>query len=88
MLHPMRRHTITASPFVEWKLGDHVDLGFNVSATKRQLPGPDPDEIDPSDFAQLSRLEFAEPFSFVGNVNVVIHFDRTNGARNDRLSDL
>lgn len=88
MIHPERRHSMSASPFVEWKIGNHVDLHLNVSATKRELPGPHPDEIDPTDYAQSTRLSFAEPFAMQASFSIQIHRDRTNGARNDRLSNL
>ncbi len=88
VLHPERRHSISAQPFIEWKLGDHIDLGFQFFIAERQLPGPDPAELDPTDFAQSSRLSFAEPFAMNGSLNLSIHWDRTNGARNDRLSDM
>jgi hypothetical protein len=88
LLHPTLRHNISASPFLKWKLGDHVDLSLTLSMTKRELPGPDPDEIDPSDYAQQSRLSYAEPFALNGSLSLSIHWDRTNGARNDRFEDL
>jgi hypothetical protein len=88
LVHPERRHSISASPFIEWKLGDHVDLQLQFFVAERQLPGPDPAEIDPTDYAQSSRLSFAEPFAMNGSLNLSIHWDRTNGARNDRLSDM
>ncbi|MBS1120235.1 MAG: hypothetical protein H6Q90_2463 [Deltaproteobacteria bacterium] len=88
VLHPERRHSISAAPFIEWKLGNHVDLELQFFITERQLPGPDPAEIDPTDYAQSSRLSFAEPFAMNGSASLSIHWDRTNGARNDRLSDL
>jgi hypothetical protein len=88
LIHPMRRHRISASPFVELKLGDHVDLSLNFSVTKRELPPPDESLIDPTDFETLSRLSFAEPFSLNGSFNLTVHWDRTNGARNDRFSDI
>lgn len=88
LLHPMRRHELRASPSVQIQLGAHVDINLSFSITKRELPGPDADEIDPTDFAQLSRLSYAEPLSMNGSFNVRIHWDRTNGARNDRLTEL
>ena len=38
--------------------------------------------------ALLSRLSYAEPLSINGSLNLTIHWDRTNGARNDRFSDI
>ena len=86
--HPMRRHSITVSPFVEVQLGDRVDLAFSISLTERELPGPDPAAIDPADFEQQSRLSFAEPLSISGTLNLNIHFDPTNGVRNDRIESI
>jgi hypothetical protein len=86
--HPSRRYQITASPFVTIQVGDHVDLNLSFSITKRQLPAPDPTAIDPADYEQLSRLSYAEPLSMFGGVGLSIHWDPTNGARNDRLDSI
>ena len=86
--HPGRRHLVTASPFVTVQLGTHVDLNLSFSITQRELPGPDPNEIDPSDYAQLSRLSYAEPLSINGSIGLQIHWDPTNGVRNDRLESI
>lgn len=85
---PARRHMFTASPFVTIQLGGHVDLNLAFSITQRQLPAPDEAAIDPSDFAQLSRLSYAEPLSMNGSVGLTFHLDPTNGARNDRLESI
>ena len=61
---------------------------MSFSITKRALPLPDESQIDPLDFQQLSRLAYAEPLSLNGSVSVTFHWDRTNGARNDRFTDL
>jgi hypothetical protein len=88
LIHPGRRHLLEASPFVEVKLGDHIDLAMSFSITKRELPAPDETKIDPSDYATRSRLSYAEPLSINGSLNLTIHWDHTNGARNDRFSDI
>ncbi len=85
VLHPGRRHTVSASPFIEWQLGDHVDLSLYLSMTKRALPGPA--ELDESNYEQIIRASYAEPFSAYGSFNLRFHWDRTNGERNDRFSD-
>ena len=87
-LHPTLRRSLTVSPFVEIKLGDHVDVSLSMSITQRELPAPDADAIDPSDFEQLSRLSYAEPLSISGSLNLRIHWDPTNGARNNRLESI
>ncbi len=88
LLAPSRRHHVSISPFIEWRLGGHVDLELSFSVTKRELPGPDESQIDPADYEQLSRLSYAEPLSMNGSMNLTIHWDRTNGARNDRFAEL
>ena len=86
--HPSRRHQVTASPFVAMQLGTHIDLNLAFSITQRELPAPDPNAIDPSDYAQLSRLSYAEPLSMTGSIGLSIHWDPTNGVRNDRISSI
>lgn len=88
MNHPARRHLLTAAPFVKIQMGSHVDLELSVSLTQRELPAPDPAAIDPMDFEQLSRLSYAEPFSFNGSIGLTIHWDPTNGVRNDRIESI
>ena len=84
VIHPMRRHTVSASPFIELQVGDHVDLNLSLSFTQRELPGPK--FLDTSNYEQLSRAAYAEPFSAFGSFNVRFHWDRSNGQRNDRFS--
>jgi hypothetical protein len=86
--HPNRRRAVTAAPFAQIQLGSRVDLNFSLSVTQRELPAPDMSAIDPSDFAQLSRLQFAEPLSISGSFGISIHFDPTNGVRNDRIESI
>lgn len=88
VVHPERRHSLSASPYVEVQIGSHIDLSASFSITKRELPAPDETQIDPSDYETSSRLSYAEPLSINGSLNLTIHWDRTNGARNDRLDDL
>jgi hypothetical protein len=88
VIHPGRRHNLTASPYIEVQIGGHVDVSASFSITKRELPAPDESMIDPSDYALLSRLSYAEPLSLNGSLNLTIHWDRTNGARNDRFEDI
>ena len=88
LLHPMRRRRLTVSPQVAIKLGDHVDVGLTFSLTQRELPGPDMDALDPSDYAQLSRLSYAEPLSMNGSLQLTFHWDPTNGVRNDRIESI
>lgn len=88
VFQPGRRHHVSASPFIEMQLGGHVDLNLSFSITKREVPGPDETLIDPADYEALSRLSYAEPLSMNGSLNLTIHWDETNGERNDRFNDL
>lgn len=86
--HPGRRLLLTASPFASIQIGNHVDLDLSFSVTKRTFPPPDPAAIDPSDFAQLSRLSYAEPLSFTSSIGLTLHWDPTNGVRNNRIESI
>ncbi len=88
LLHPTRRRTVTLSPQFGVRLGAHVDLSLSMSLTQREIPAPDDDAIDPSDFAQLSRLSYAEPLSISGSLNLTLHWDPSNGVRNDRIESI
>ena len=82
--HPMRRHTVSASPFIQLQVGAHVDVDLSVSLSERALPAP---VFDPSDYEAVTRAAYAEPLSASGSINLRFHWDRTNGERNDRFSD-
>lgn len=86
--HPGRRVILTASPNVTFQIGRHVDLSLTLSVTERHLPLPDPTAIDPSDYAQQSRLSYAEPLVLTGTFGLTVHWDPTNGARNDRITSI
>ncbi|MBA3465616.1 MAG: hypothetical protein H0T46_37135 [Deltaproteobacteria bacterium] len=86
--HPSRRFVFTASPFAKVQIGKHIDLSVSFSITKRTFPQPDQTAIDPSDFEQLSRLSYAEPLTLTGSIGLTIHWDPTNGVRNDRLESI
>ncbi len=88
LLEPARRNHVSAAPFIDWKLGAHVDLELALTITRRELPAPDPAQISPTDYALLSRLSYAEPLAINGSLSISLHADRTNGARNDRFTDL
>jgi hypothetical protein len=88
LLHPMRRHSFGLSPFVQLKIGDHVDLELSLQLNQREFPDPDPAAIDPSDYELQSRLSYAEPFSIGGTLSLNIHWDATNGVRNDRIESI
>lgn len=85
VLHPTRRYTLSVSPGVEIQLGDHVDLSFDLSLTRRELP----EFVIPDDDPQaVGRADYAEPTSMYGGFNVRLHWDPTNGARNNRFTNL
>lgn len=86
--HPLRRNTLSISPFIELQLGAHVDLNLSLSVTRRELPAPDPEHLDHASFEQISRASYAEPLSGYGSFNLRFHWDRTNGQRNDRFSNI
>jgi hypothetical protein len=52
--------------------------------TKRQVVAPDPAAIDMASYAEVSQLSYAEPFAVNASFGLTFHWDRTNGARNDR----
>ncbi|HEY0252591.1 MAG TPA: hypothetical protein VGC41_13745, partial [Kofleriaceae bacterium] len=86
--HPTRRHTFTAAPVVTFQIGRHIDLSLTLSVTQRELPKPDLRYVNPSDFQTLSRLSFAEPFAITGTIGLTLHWDPTNGERNDRITSI
>ena len=86
--HPTRRFSITASPFSTFQIGRHVDLSVAISVTQRQLPKPDLSLVEPSDYQTLSRLSYAEAFVMSGTIGLTLHWDPTNGARNDRITSI
>lgn len=86
--HPSRRHSVTAAPFVTFQIGTHIDLNLAMSVTQRELPKPDLTAIDPSDYQTLSRLSFAEPLALTGTIGLTLHWDPTNGERNDRITSI
>ena len=88
MNRPGRRLLLTAAPFATIQVGNHIDVNLSFSITKRTFPAPDPAAIDPSDYAQQSRLQYAEPLSMTGTVGLTFHWDPTNGVRNDRIDSI
>lgn len=85
LVHPARRYTLSLSPGVEIQLGAHVDLALSWSITRRELP----EFVIPEDDPQaVGRAEYAEPTSMDGSVSIRLHWDATNGARNNRFTNL
>ncbi len=85
ILHPTRRHDLSISPSIEWKLGDHVDVAFRFSLGKRAVPQP---VIPDDDFEAQGRAAYAEPLYTSGFFTLEVHFDPTNGVRNNRFENL
>lgn len=88
LLRADKRHHVTVAPSITWTLGSHVDLSLNASVTKREVPGPHPDAFDMADYELISRSSYAEPVSASGSFSLRIYWERSNGARNDRLDSL
>jgi len=84
MWHPERRNFVSLSPSITWQIGGHVDLTASFSVQRRTVVGPDPADINPQDYAEISQLSYAQPLAINGSLGVTFHWDRTNGARNDR----
>ncbi|MEQ1564697.1 MAG: hypothetical protein ABMA64_03580 [Myxococcota bacterium] len=83
LVNPLRRYALGADGNVDLTLGDHVDLFVSAGVTQQAIPGPA--DLDLGNFEQLTRASYAQPLSVYGNTNLRIHFDNTNGARNNRF---
>lgn len=84
LLDPFTRYVIDVGPSVNVQLGDHVDASFFFGVTKQAVPGPR--MIDMEDFEEVTRSSYAEPLSLSASFNLNLHWDRTNGERNNRWS--
>ena len=79
-----RNHRVVERRWIE-ALGDHVDLSLSVSVTKRELP----EFLIPKDDPEaIGRAEYAQSLSMNGFVSVRLHWDATNGVRNNRFTRL
>jgi hypothetical protein len=81
-----RRVVLEADPSIQLQLGPHLDIEVSGGVTDQEVPGPDPTKIDPNNFAQISRLQYAEPLQINVFFNVQFHWDRTDPSRNNRFS--
>lgn len=86
LLHPLQRYVLSVSGDMDLTLGDHVDLNFNMGLTQQAIPGPT--QIDTSSYEAVTRADYAEPLSLWGNLNIRVHWDHTNGERNNRFDAL
>jgi hypothetical protein len=84
LFDPLTRYVVDIGPSMSVQLGDHVDVSFSVGVTKQAVPGPR--SIDMEDFEEVTRSSYAEPLSLSAHFNLNIHWDRTNGERNNRWS--
>ncbi|MEC9464749.1 MAG: hypothetical protein VX834_03130 [Myxococcota bacterium] len=82
MLHPDKRYVIDINPEMTFQIGSHIDLSLAVGVTQQQVPGTA--DIDPQNYEQLQRSSYSDPLRIRGNLNLYIHFDRTNGEQNNR----
>jgi hypothetical protein len=82
MLRPTHRYSLSASPGMQVQLGRHVDLEIFATVTRREFPDP---VIDETDFNQVVRASYADPLSASLSFSLSLHWDATNGARNDRF---
>ena len=83
LLHPARRYVLSADGDVSVALGDHVDLSVSSGVTRQAIPGPA--DIDASNYEEVTRASYAEPLDIWGNLSLRVHWDNTNGARNNRF---
>ena len=82
LLDPNARYVIDVSPEFQFQLGDHVDLSLRFGITQQQVPGAK--YIAPQNYELLERSSYSDPLKMNGSFNLSIHFDRSNGERNDR----
>ena len=83
LLHPDRRYSISTSGGADITLGDHLGLNFGLEVTKQAVPGPG--DLDQSSYEAVTRASYAQPLQMNGNLNLNIHWDNTNSARNNRF---
>ena len=80
---PFNRYVVSADADASIELGDHVDLSLYASVTQQAIPGPA--DLDTSSYEAVTRSNYAEPLSVSGNLNLNVHWDNSNGARNNRF---
>lgn len=85
VLHPSRRYNVTMAPSISWQLGDHVDVEVSFELGARGVPVP---VIPDDDLEAQGRASYAEPLFAEGQLTLKLHFDPTNGERNNRFENL
>jgi len=83
LLAPLDRNVLAADARADLNLGDHVDLEFSMGITRQAIPGPL--DIDTSNYEEVTRTSYAEPLAIEGFLNLKLHWDPTNGVRNNRF---
>ncbi|MCB9696374.1 MAG: hypothetical protein H6738_06300 [Alphaproteobacteria bacterium] len=83
LLKPDRRYVLSADAGTDLVLGSNLDLYLSFGVTQQAIPGPA--ALDQADFEQVKRASYAEPLQMYGNFNIRIHFDPSNGVRNNRF---
>lgn len=83
LLHPTQRYVLGANGSLDLTLGDHVDLSMEMGLTQQAIPGPA--TLDRSSYEAVTRASYAEPLDIYGHLNLNIHWDNTNSARNNRF---
>jgi hypothetical protein len=73
------------SPSITWQIGSHVDVSFTLSAGGREVPKP---IIPDDDLEAQGRAVYAEPLFAEGTFSLTVHFDPTNGVRNNRFDSM
>lgn len=85
LLHPDRRFTPSVSPRSRSRSVDYVDLSLSFSATKRELP----EFLIPDDDPEaIGRAPVRQSLSLDGSISLRLHWDATNGFRNNRFTRL
>lgn len=79
---PDQRYELSFQPNVGVQLGANVDLELALVVTKQAFPGRL--ETDVKELAAIAGQSYAEPLRIIPQFNLVLHWDRTNTARNNR----
>lgn len=82
LMRPRRRRVVALSPQVSIQAGAHLDVSLSLGLTQQAVPGPG--DIDPGDFAQVTRASYAEPLSLSGSIDLRLHWDASDPGRNNR----
>ena len=70
----------------EWVTVEASDDAYGRATPITQQAIPGPGEVDNTDYESITRASYAEPLQIDGYFNLRVHFDNSNGARNNRFS--